>query len=192
MKLLTLLRHGKSDRGPQYATDFERPLQERGLRDSPLMGEYLASLDLVPDLILSSPAERARQTAELFAEGAGYHEAIKWDPSMYAAASGELFTVVRRLPDTAGHVLLVGHNPGFEDLAARLIGADAYGMSLGVRLPTAAAAHILLAIDTWRESQANSGQLQWLVTPKLLLRALKGVDNVVESPTEGPESEERV
>lgn len=168
MKLLTLLRHGKSDRGLQYATDFERPLRERGLQDSPLMGQFMADVGLIPDLIVSSPAERARQTAELFAEGAGYLAAIHWDERIYAASSGELFSVLRGLPDTAGHVMLVGHNPGFEDLGSQLIGANVYGMALGMRLPTAAAAHILIAVDNWREIQVNSGQLQWLMPPKLL------------------------
>ena len=94
--------------------------------------------------------------------------AIHWDERIYAASSGELFSVLRGLPDSAGHVLLVGHNPGFEDLGAQLIGANIYGMALGMRLPTAAAAHILVAVDNWREIQVNSGQLQWLITPKLL------------------------
>ncbi|MFN2167340.1 MAG: SixA phosphatase family protein [Anaerolineae bacterium] len=172
MRLLTLLRHGKSDWNAAFDSDYDRPLAERGRRDSPFVGEYFADLELVPDLIVSSPAERARQTAQLFAEGAGYGRAIRWEDRMYAASSGELMSVLRTFPDDAEHVLMIGHNPGFEDLAARLIGADAYGMALGVRLPTAAAAHIQLDVDAWNQVQANRGQLQWLVTPKMLRKVL--------------------
>jgi phosphohistidine phosphatase len=93
---------------------------------------------------------------------------IRWEESIYAASAGELMSLLRHLPDEAGHVLMVGHNPGFEDLAARLIGADAYGMASGLRLPTAAAAHLALNVDTWNAVQANSGQLIWLVNPRML------------------------
>ncbi len=173
MKLLTLFRHGKSDWGPQYQSDFERPLKERGRRDSSRMGKYLARLALIPDLIVCSPAERARQTAGLFAAGVGYRQAVRWDERIYAASSGELMSLLRGLPDEAAHVVLIGHNPGFEDLTVRLIGADAFGMATGVRLPTAALAHLVLDISLWSEAQADSGQLQWLVTPKLLKKLVR-------------------
>jgi phosphohistidine phosphatase len=168
MKLLTLLRHAKSDWSTDAEADFDRPLKDRGRRDAPQMGDYFARLALVPDLIVSSPAKRARQTAELFAVAAGYRKEIQWAEEAYMASSGELISIVRDLPDSAGHVLLIGHNPGLENLAAQLIGADAYGMAVGIRLPTSAAAHIVLSADVWREVQTNTGQLQWLVNPKLL------------------------
>lgn len=164
MKQLTLLRHGKPDWSAFHHTDFERPLKARGRRDVPRMGEYLADLGLVPDLIVSSPAERARQTAELFGQAVGYGEEITWDEAVYGAGVGELMAVLRRLPDDAEHVALIGHNPGLEDLVRHLIGADADDIGL----PTAAAAHILLALESWRDVQINVGQLQWLVTPKML------------------------
>ncbi len=171
MKRLTLLRHGKSDWSEPYHTDFERPLKARGRRDVPCMGEYLASLDLTPDLIVSSPAERARQTAELFAEAVGYDEAIRWEKAIYGASVGELMAVLRRQPDDAEHIVLIGHNPGFEELASYLIGGDPHGLAKDIRLPTAAAAHILLDATSWRDVQINCGQLQWLVTPKMLRKA---------------------
>jgi phosphohistidine phosphatase len=87
---------------------------------------------------------------------------------MYAASAGELMSVLRNLPSNAAHVLLVGHNPGFEDLAAQLIGASAFGMVAGLRLPTAAAAHLELTVETWQEVQANCGRLLWLVNPRIL------------------------
>ena len=168
MKLLTLFRHGKSDWETGIENDFDRPLKERGRRDTPMMGKFLAAIDATPDLIVSSPAVRASQTAELLAPAAGYMGQIRWEESIYAASAGELMSLLRQLPDEAGHVLLVGHNPGFEDLAARLIGGDAYGMASGLRLPTAAAAHIGLGVESWNAVQTNSGQLIWLVNPRIL------------------------
>lgn len=168
MKLLTLFRHGKSDWETGTEDDFDRPLKERGRRDTPMIGKFLAAIGATPDLLVSSPAVRARETAELLAPAAGYAGDIRWEESIYAASAGELMSLLRQLPDEAGHVLLVGHNPGFEDLAARLIGADAYGMASGLRLPTAAAAHLALQVDTWNAVQANTGQLIWLVNPRIL------------------------
>lgn len=168
MKLLTLFRHGKSDWETGVQDDFDRPLKERGRKDTPMMGKFLAGIGATPDLLISSPAVRARQTAELLVPALGYSGEIRWEASIYAASAGELMSLLRNLPDEATHVLLVGHNPGFEDLAARLIGADAYGMASGLRLPTAAAAHIVLTADSWSAVQANSGQLIWLVNPRLL------------------------
>lgn len=171
MKLLTLFRHGKSDWETGVQDDYDRPLKERGRKDTPLMGKFLADIGATPDLLISSPAVRARQTAELLAPALGYSREIRWEASIYAASAGELMSLLRHLPDEAAHVLLVGHNPGFEDLAARLIGADAYGMASGLRMPTAAAAHLVLAADTWNAVQANCGQLIWLVNPRLLRAA---------------------
>lgn len=174
MKLLTLLRHGKSDWDAPYARDFDRPLKERGRRDAPLMGCCLAALGLLPDLIVSSPARRARKTAELFQEAVDYHGSIRWEETIYGASVGELMAVVRRLPEEAEHVVLVGHNPGLEELSARLIGVPALGPNMGLRLPTAALAHIRLAVQQWRDVQPDSGQLQWLLTPKLAQRIKEG------------------
>jgi phosphohistidine phosphatase len=168
MKILTLLRHGKSDWSADYLADYDRPLKARGRRDALAMGEYVASLDLVPELIVSSPAERAQQTAELFAEAAGYDEEIAWADAIYGATPDELLAVLCRLPDDAEHILLVGHNPGFEELASHLIGTAPHGPTWDVRLPTAAIAHMHLDVPSWRDVQYGCGQLQWWMTPKLL------------------------
>jgi phosphohistidine phosphatase len=163
MKQLTLLRHAKSVQDPIYAVDRERPLAERGRGDAEVMGKFFAQADLVPDLIASSPAMRARQTAELLARTAGYEAGIRWDEAVYAAGPDALLAVVRGLPDQVEHALMVGHNPGFEELAALLIGTEC-----GVTLPTAAAAHFEIDVDRWSEVCAGAGRLQWLITPKLL------------------------
>lgn len=171
MKLLTLLRHAKSDWGDPALADFDRPLNERGRKDAPLVGRFFQRAELAPDLIVSSPARRARQTCDLFAQEAGYKKRIRWEEAIYMAGSEALLAVLQTFPDDAGHVLMVGHNPGFEDLAGALIGADAPG-AYSLRMSTAAAAHLVLAVDVWREVQPGAGQLQWLVNPKLLKAAV--------------------
>ena len=170
MKLLTLLRHAKSDWGDPTLADFDRPLNDRGRRDAPIMGEFFAETAPPIDLIVSSPARRARQTCDLFGQASGYQKRIQWEETIYLASSQQLLSVVQALPDSADHVLMVGHNPGFEDLPSELIGADGPGV-YSLRMPTAAIAHLVLAVDVWSEAQTGCAQLQWLVTPKLLKAA---------------------
>ena len=161
MKELLIMRHAKSSWDPPYPTDFERPLNKRGRKAAPRMGEFLAERDLLPDLIVSSPAERAKQTTELFAEASGYDGELRFEQAIYHAFSGDLLAVVQGLPDEAERVMLVGHNPGFEMLVEQLCGGD-------VRMPTAAIAYIKLLELSWRDVDSEMGELQWLVTPKLL------------------------
>lgn len=159
MKKLLIMRHAKSDWNQPFASDFERPLNGRGEQDAPRMGEWLAERDLFPDLILSSPAVRARSTAELVADAAGFDCDMALDRRIYHADAATLLEVINGLPDWAETVMLFGHNPGFEDLVSALSGSDE-------RMPTAAIACINLAIDAWAE--AERGELQWLATPKTL------------------------
>lgn len=173
MRLLTLLRHAKSDWSDETLADFDRPLKDRGRRDAPLMGHYFAQLDLLPELIVSSSARRARQTADLFAEAAGLRGVVRWEDALYMATGQEILSVVAGLPDDVAHAMVVGHNPGLEEATSLLIGASAAGETLGVRLPTCAAAHLVLLVDSWSEVRPGCGQLQWLVTPKLLPKAGK-------------------
>jgi phosphohistidine phosphatase len=166
MKQVTLLRHGKSDWEHSSLRDFDRPLKARGQRDAVRMGEHLASLHLVPGLIVSSPAARARQTATLFAEALGYPEDIRWDERIYAANSIDLTAVLRELPDDADHVMLIGHNPGLEELVAELVAGRFGAVDGSVRLSTASVAHILLDLHSWADIHAGCGELEWIITPR--------------------------
>ncbi len=161
MKELLIMRHAKSSWDLPYSTDFDRPLSKRGQKAAPRMGEFLAERDLLPDLIVSSPAARAKETAELFIEAADYDGEIEFESGIYHAYADDLVTVVQSLPDEMDRVMLVGHNPGFETLVEQLCGG-------AVRMPTAAIAYIWLSAASWREVEAGTGELQWLVTPKLL------------------------
>src|SRR5262245_57005344 len=114
MKTLLLLRHAKSSWDSPAARDYDRPLAPRGERDAPRIGKALRDADIDLDLVVSSPAVRARQTAELVLKAARYEGAVQFEEAIYEAAVTALMDVVRDLPDTAETAMLVGHNPGFE------------------------------------------------------------------------------
>jgi phosphohistidine phosphatase len=161
MKTLLLLRHAKSDWNDVSLRDFERPLADRGKRDAPRMGQEMKVRAPLPDLIISSPAARARETIEAVVASGGLTARLEFNETIYGASSAELTRLVRRLPDTVNCALMVGHNPGFEELVARLTAADE-------RMPTAALACIEFQIDHWKDIEDKTGKLIWLMTPKKL------------------------
>jgi phosphohistidine phosphatase len=143
VKTLLLLRHAKSSWDDSTLEDHERPLNKRGRKDAPRMGTLVREHNLTPDLIITSDAVRARLTAEAVAEKAEYAGEIVTDPRLYLAAPDDIVSVLRTVPGTtAGKVMIVGHNPGLEELLARMTG-EPEGM------PTAALAQIELPIDRW-------------------------------------------
>jgi phosphohistidine phosphatase len=161
MKTLLLLRHAKSDWEDMRLRDIERPLAKRGLRDAPRMGEALKQQGRLPDFILCSPAVRAKETMQLFTKAAKLECEIEFEQNIYEASSAELIKIVRNLADEHACVLLVGHNPGFENLLSRLIGADR-------QMPTAALACIEFQIDAWQDVEDGNGKLLWFLIPKML------------------------
>jgi len=163
MKILLLLRHAKSNWKDASLTDFERPLNGRGLKAAPLIGRYLRRKKIRPDLILSSPAERARQTTALVVAAAQWNAELRYDERIYEASAGRLLEIISQIEESAGTVLLVGHNPGMEELLWRLTGESQ-------TMPTAALAEISLDIDKWNRARERSGRLEWIVKPKELIR----------------------
>ena len=153
MKSLTLFRHAKTERDSTTGRDFDRRLNERGELDAPRMGEAIRKLGLDFDLILSSPAARAAETAEL----AGLSP--RFDQRIYDASAGELLGIVHEADDGIDRLAMVGHNPGFERLASKLLGND-------VEMPTASLLEIQLPIDSWTE--AGSGSPVRFLKPKEL------------------------
>lgn len=120
-RTLVLLRHAKSDWAGGEA-DIDRPLSERGLRQAPKAGQWLARHIDTIDLAVVSPAKRARRTWELASAELGSEPPTRFDERVYAASAHQLLSVVRDLPDDVDTVVLVGHNPGIEDLVALLTG----------------------------------------------------------------------
>ena len=144
MKTLMLLRHAKSSWKDSDAEDHERPLNKRGKKTAPQMGRVLATEGLVPDLILSSTAIRARDTAKAVAKAASYKGKVELLESLYLATAGKLLAEAQsRTPDSVERLLLVGHNPGMEDLVEILSGKrEAF--------PTAALAVFEVGIPRWK------------------------------------------
>jgi len=161
MKTLLLLRHAKSSWDNPGLRDFDRPLSARGERDAPRIGKALRKRAVTPALIFSSPAARAKATIEAVTKSAKLDAEPKFDEKIYGASTPELMRIIRRLPDESSCVLLVGHNPGFEDLVERLTGKSE-------RMPTAALACIQFQIDHWDDVEDHKGTLDWLITPKQL------------------------
>jgi phosphohistidine phosphatase SixA len=142
MKTLLVMRHAKSSWDDTDIPDHDRPLNKRGKKDAPRMGGVLKQQGLLPDLILSSTAKRARSTVELLGEGSGYNADVHWVDSLYAAEPGAYIEALRQVPDEMELVMVVGHNPGLEELVAML--TDEWA-----GLPTAALAEISLNIPAW-------------------------------------------
>jgi len=144
MKTLLILRHAKSSWKDTEISDHDRPLNKRGKQDAPRMGALLRSEDLLPDLIISSTAKRTRETVKYVADESGYGGDILWSESLYAAEPEAFIEILRNLPAGYGTVMVVGHNPGLEELIAML--TDDWEP-----LPTAALAQITLQIDRWTD-----------------------------------------
>jgi phosphohistidine phosphatase len=163
---LLILRHAKSDWNTGASTDFERPLAKRGKRDAPRVGEWLYREGLVPDLVISSPAERARQTTLKVCKSMEVRKKrIRWEEDVYAAGVPVLLRVLARCPEDAATVLLVGHNPGLEDLVIYLAGDEVAEPDDGKLLPTAALARLEMP-ESWRSLHAGCAQLVAITRPK--------------------------
>ncbi len=162
MKTLLVLRHAKSSWKHRDTSDHDRPLNKRGKRDAPRMGRVVAAQGLCPDVIVSSTAKRARWTADEVAQHAGYEGAVQLERRLYLASPDEIVDVVRAVAGAARCVLVVGHNPGLEDLVARLAGRPE-------TLPTAALAEIRLSIRAWKDLDTTSaGTLAGVWRPREL------------------------
>ena len=166
MKTLLLLRHAKSSWDAPAARDIDRPLAPRGERDAPQVGKALRDADVDLDLVVVSTAVRAQQTAALVLKAAKYEGAIVHEEAIYEASVSSLMDVVRRLPETAETVMLVGHNPGFEMLLGALCGTVA--APARVRVPTGMLACLELSGGKWAEASAGSGTLIWMIVPRML------------------------
>jgi phosphohistidine phosphatase len=159
MKTLFVLRHAKSNWDNPDLSDFERPLNSRGLDAARFIGGLIYERKLAPQIIISSPAKRAKQTAVLVKELAEISKPIVFDERIYEASPRTLFNLIREFDEKHESVLLVGHNPGFEDLVRMLTGKT-------VSMPTAALAKINLDIESWHELDAASNELEFLIRPK--------------------------
>jgi phosphohistidine phosphatase len=154
MKRLFLLRHAKSSWNHPELRDFERTLNERGNQEAEKMGVRLKERGVIPDRIVSSPAVRAAQTAEIVADRLNYpKENILWQNTIYDASAGELLRCIQDLNDADKQILFIGHNPGISALARHLTGRD-----IG-EMPTCGIAVIDLNVTNWAKVNRDSGNL---------------------------------
>lgn len=161
-KLLLILRHAKSSWEFEELSDHDRPLNNRGRRDAPLMGRKLLKEQLVPQIIISSSAVRAHSTAKKVAKACGYEDEILIDPALYGSGYSDYLNVLTNQEDKHDIIMLVGHNPISEQLVEVLTGEI-------VTMPTCAIACISLPITSWKQIIAKTkGQLLNLWRPKEL------------------------
>ena len=160
MKTLLLMRHAKSSWKENKLKDQDRPINKRGQKNAPRMGELLEEVELVPQLIMCSTALRARQTAEAVIAKSGFTGKIEYLDAFYMAEAQVYLDAVHALPDLVERVLFIGHNPGLE-ACLQILSGQVEG------LPTGAIAYITLPVNHWWEINAETrGDLQDLWRPR--------------------------
>ena len=163
MKTVIFFRHGKSDWGADYGSDFERPIAKRGRKAAQAMGRFLSEIDQIPDSIISSAALRARQTMEVACDsGKWKNTAIRITETLYESVPQLVLREINQEPDTTQLLLLVGHEPTWSETVSHFIGGGQ------VRFPTAAMACIDLDFELWEEVGFGTGELIWFIPPRLL------------------------
>lgn len=168
MPALYLMRHAKSDWHSAAKSDFDRPLNQRGAEDAVRMGQYLHQQNITPALILSSPAERAKQTAlAVVAVLQMNPEQIQFNMDLYLADRATLLNILHAIPDTNESVLLVAHNPGLDDLVEWFAPAPPR-LSASGKLMTTAAVAIFEVPESWAKMKRGTACLQQLQRPKEL------------------------
>ena len=161
MKILFLLRHAKAVSGDNSLRDLDRSLSDEGHRQAERIGKYLKKQNVALDLVLSSTALRARETTQLVLTAAECLGEVRYDQRIYEANRQQLLQVVSEIEGDKSKVLLVGHNPGLEELLQRLTGRFE-------PMATGTLAKIALGGPEWTDSAEQTGRLDWLVKPKEL------------------------
>ena len=177
MKRLITFRHAKSGWDQPALRDFDRALNEKGRRAAATMGRYMRQQGLVFDYVIASPAVRVAETLDAMFDGYGHRLSPGWDRRVYLASAPMLLEVVHEAPDDAESLLLVGHNPGLEELVLSL-SADhgeeemATRDAVGEKYPTASVAEIVFDIEHWRDVATGRGRIVRFVRPRDLDPAL--------------------
>jgi phosphohistidine phosphatase len=169
MVTLSLLRHAKSAWNLPGLRDFDRLLAPRGEKAAPRMGRFIAENGLEPDLILCSPAARAKATLELVLPELAARPDVQFTEGLYGMGPGDMLRLIRALPQSCRHAMLVGHNPAMQALALDLAGVGDAGAieALGAKFPTGALA--VFDFDCgWAEIAPGGGTLRLFMTPRAL------------------------
>ncbi|MDE2597273.1 MAG: histidine phosphatase family protein [Sphingomonadales bacterium] len=175
MKILGLFRHAKSDWQDARARDFDRPLNKRGRKGALVMGRHIRDYGQKWDRIVASPAARSAETIEIASKDSGHSYPINWDRRIYLASSATLLDLLREHDDADETILMVGHNPGLEDLIFDLVPDDGSSPLRDVveaKFPTAAFAVLQIPVDRWQDVTEGSASLVHLTRPRDLDPAL--------------------
>lgn len=163
MKTIILVRHAKTEPMDIGITDYERQLKPRGYKDSEIIVNQLKEMGIRPDLILSSPASRAKQTAQIFAKGLQYDEdKIEYQKFIYDGyTSAEFIDFLGKYDRSNDTIIVMGHNPEIAMMAINLTDGNYF------HFPTAAATGISYNIDSWKEMMVREGKTEWFIYPKM-------------------------
>ena len=165
VKNLLIMRHAKSDWSDASLDDKRRPLNKRGLQDAPKMGKFLKGNKLLPQLILCSPAKRARMTADAIQESSkGGIEVLILD-HLYPGSLDALHKELLSLPANYDKVMVVSHNPFVEECVSYFLSS---AISSGISMPTATIVGITFRIDDWADMKKAPSELSLMITPKML------------------------
>ena len=179
MKILTLLRHAKSAWDDPVERDFDRPLNGRGRRAAHRMGRYMRDEALAFDHVVASPALRVQQTIAGVEDGFGRALSPVYDRRIYMASAATLLDIVQAIDDRHASVLMVGHNPGLEDLVLMLVPESAAGLrdEVEIKYPTATLAELRFDVPAWAGIEEHRGTLARFMRPRELDASL-GPDEV--------------
>lgn len=168
MKHLLLLRHAKSSWNNPGLKDFDRPLNKRGLIAAVIMADFLSEYEVQPDYVLCSSAQRTRETITPLIEISSQSMEVHFTRNIYEASYLSILEEVQKVPDAVETLLVIGHNPGMEDLAAVLCdeGSPEAVDLMAEKFPTAALAHITLTEKSWSSVGRDKGFLKKFVRPK--------------------------
>ncbi len=166
MKRIYIMRHGKAVWNAELYEDFDRPLKKRGHKASTFMGSLLAVHQEIPDIILSSSAVRAVETTKDFLKALGHMIPVVYDETLYMTSVDHTVNMIRDLNDEDESVMVIGHNPTWENVIAYLIASEGFN----IYLPTGGIVCIDVNIDEWSELGPGRASLKWFLVPKLFMK----------------------
>tara|TARA_B100000424_G_C22548092_1_gene311567 strand:+ start:17 stop:514 length:498 start_codon:yes stop_codon:yes gene_type:complete len=162
MKSIILFRHAKSDWNATYSSDHQRPINHRGIKASKLMGSYLAKINEIPDLIISSSALRALQTMENAISAGKWESKITVKKEVYHASVSTLIDLIKRTKNIYSNICIIGHEPTFSYFLKSITDESVF------KFPTATMAKIILKVESWNNLDDKSSKLLWIRKPKEL------------------------
>jgi phosphohistidine phosphatase len=173
MRFLLLMRHAKAEPSVPGGSDVGRVLAPRGRTDAKTIGAYLARHRSIPDRVVVSPAARTRETWTLASGAFSQMPPASFEDRLYDASPAAILNVIKQTSDSVGVLLVIGHNPGLQELAAMLIASgDVEARErLGREFPTSALATISFAVENWNAVHARGGRLEHFITPNRLAAA---------------------